>query len=178
MKNFKQSIKAMLLLVVAVSYGQKKMGHGHDHGQHKADMNMVENKTALEFNNKDMAASYEHYVHIKTALVSSNGKEARNGAVMLTESLKGVNGADEALKAAKNMSGSTDLKALRSSFSDLSNAMAVLVKGNLKSGTVYKDFCSMALNGGAYWLSSEKEIRNPYYGDKMLKCGSIKEVIQ
>ena len=178
MKNLKQSIKVMLLLVVAVSYGQKKMDHGHNHNKHKADMNMMENKTALEFNNKDMAASYGHYLHIKTALVSSNGKEAQNGAVMLTKSLKGVKDADKALKAAKGMSSSADLNTQRTAFSDLSNAMAVLVKGNLKSGTVYKGFCPMALNGGAYWLSSEKEIQNPYYGDKMLKCGSVKEVIQ
>jgi len=53
-----------------------------------------------------------------------------------------------------------------------------LVKGKLSSGNIYKDFCPMALDGGAYWLSSEKNILNPYYGDKMLKCGTVKEVLQ
>jgi hypothetical protein len=29
-------------------------------------------------------------------------------------------------------------------------------------------------NTRAYWLSNEKEIKNPCYGDKMLKFGSVK----
>ena len=30
----------------------------------------------------------------------------------------------------------------------------------------------------ASWLSAEKEIRNPYYGASMLKCGSVKSEIK
>lgn len=44
--------------------------------------------------------------------------------------------------------------------------------------TLYKDFCPMANNNkGAYWLSEVKEIKNPYFGAKMMKCGSIKKQI-
>ena len=32
-------------------------------------------------------------------------------------------------------------------------------------------------NNGADWISKEKEIKNPYYGDEMLTCGSILETI-
>jgi len=32
-------------------------------------------------------------------------------------------------------------------------------------------------NKGAKWLSVEAEIRNPYYGDAMLSCGSVVEVL-
>jgi hypothetical protein len=36
----------------------------------------------------------------------------------------------------------------------------------------------MAADGkGASWLSDKREVRNPYYGDKMLTCGSVKESI-
>ena len=28
-------------------------------------------------------------------------------------------------------------------------------------------------NRGADWLSNEAQIRNPYFGDKMMKCGSV-----
>lgn len=28
------------------------------------------------------------------------------------------------------------------------------------------------------WRSKEKEIRNPYFGNKMLKCGRGKEIIE
>lgn len=43
---------------------------------------------------------------------------------------------------------------------------------------IYYQYCPMAFNNkGAYWLSNTEEIRNPYFGDKMLTCGSTKEVI-
>jgi len=36
----------------------------------------------------------------------------------------------------------------------------------------------MALNDkGGYWLSNEKAIKNPYYGESMMACGEIKETI-
>ncbi|WP_298423315.1 efflux RND transporter periplasmic adaptor subunit [uncultured Kordia sp.] len=39
-------------------------------------------------------------------------------------------------------------------------------------------FCPMADNDkGAYWLSDETQIRNPYFGDAMLTCGSVNKVI-
>jgi Cu(I)/Ag(I) efflux system membrane fusion protein len=31
---------------------------------------------------------------------------------------------------------------------------------------------------GARWISREKEIRNPYFGEKMLKCGSVVDLIK
>jgi hypothetical protein len=34
----------------------------------------------------------------------------------------------------------------------------------------------MALdNEGADWLALEEQIRNPYFGDKMMKCGLVKK---
>jgi len=33
-------------------------------------------------------------------------------------------------------------------------------------------------NNGAFWLSLEKEIRNPYYGEAMLKCGEVSQTIE
>ena len=39
---------------------------------------------------------------------------------------------------------------------------------------LYVQHCPMADNNkGANWLSLEQEIRNPYYGDAMLSCGSV-----
>ena len=38
--------------------------------------------------------------------------------------------------------------------------------------------CPMAFdNKGADWLQSDDQTRNPYFGEMMLKCGSVKEVI-
>lgn len=47
--------------------------------------------------------------------------------------------------------------------------------GNQK---LYVDYCPMANNNkGAYWLSQTKEIKNPYLGKKMPKCGELKKEI-
>ena len=44
--------------------------------------------------------------------------------------------------------------------------------------TIHKQYCPMAFgNKGAIWLSDSKEIMNPYFGDKMLHCGIVKETI-
>lgn len=45
--------------------------------------------------------------------------------------------------------------------------------------TLYLQHCPMANNAkGASWLSAEQEIRNPYFGAAMLRCGEIIEVIK
>ncbi len=47
-------------------------------------------------------------------------------------------------------------------------------KAELKNARVYHQYCPMAFNDkGAYWLSNESDIRNPYFGDKMLECGEV-----
>ena len=44
---------------------------------------------------------------------------------------------------------------------------------------LYVQKCPMANNNkGAVWLSAEEEIRNPYYGDAMLTCGSVIDSIE
>lgn len=43
---------------------------------------------------------------------------------------------------------------------------------------LYQDYCPMADDGkGAIWISEVKDIKNPYYGSKMLTCGSIKKTL-
>jgi Cu(I)/Ag(I) efflux system membrane fusion protein len=32
-------------------------------------------------------------------------------------------------------------------------------------------------NMGAKWLSTEEQIRNPFYGDAMLTCGSVVDIL-
>ena len=42
--------------------------------------------------------------------------------------------------------------------------------------TIYQQHCPMYA-GGSSWLSFNEEIRNPYYGDKMLKCGVVEATL-
>ena len=44
---------------------------------------------------------------------------------------------------------------------------------------VYIQKCPMANNNkGAFWMSADKEISNPYYGEQMLTCGSVIDSVQ
>ncbi|MFT5970040.1 MAG: Cu(I)/Ag(I) efflux system membrane fusion protein, partial [Flavobacteriales bacterium] len=48
---------------------------------------------------------------------------------------------------------------------------------NPNADTLYLQFCPMAnSNKGGYWLSQEKEVKNPYFGLNMLKCGTIEKI--
>jgi hypothetical protein len=43
---------------------------------------------------------------------------------------------------------------------------------------IYYQFCPMAFNNqGAYWLNNSREIRNPYFGSKMLTCGETADSV-
>ena len=73
------------------------------------------------------------------------------------------------------MIAGADLEKTRMAFSGVSNRMAeVIDKYGLDAGDgLYLEYCPMA---DAYWISSENEIRNPYYGSGMLKCGEVVRV--
>lgn len=64
-------------------------------------------------------------------------------------------------------------------FSKLSSTMyVVLTEFGLKGGTVYRQFCPMAFNEqGAFWLSNDSAINNPYLFKTMPNCGETKEVL-
>lgn len=172
MKNLKNGVATLIMLAATMSYAQHKIELNRDHSK------MEMKKIALEFSDENVANAYEHYEHIKNDLVGSNPADAQKGAVMLNEALEKIEGADAALSASRKIADSDNLKAQRKTFSDLSNEMETLLRGTITSGKIYKDFCPMALNGGAYWLSAIKDIRNPYYGAQMLSCGKVTEVLE
>jgi Cu(I)/Ag(I) efflux system membrane fusion protein len=68
----------------------------------------------------------------------------------------------------------------RIAFGPLSSAMFGLLKAaDLKNAHVYQEYCPMAFNEkGAHWLSDDSDIKNPYFGKKMLECGEVTEVLK
>ncbi|TXD85540.1 DUF3347 domain-containing protein [Subsaximicrobium wynnwilliamsii] len=126
------------------------------------------------FTDENTQAMFQHYIHIKTALVNSDAAEAQSGAQKLMEFTE-----DTALKSTlTQIADSEDLEAQRTAFSDLTEKMTLVVNASLTDGAVYQQFCPMAFNNkGGYWLSTESEIKNPYYGDRMLKCGKVTETL-
>lgn len=162
--------KTMMLCLVLGSWGAFAQ---HDHAKHSDEKKMDQN--VAMFKDAKLGKAYEHYIHLKDALVASNQDDAKKAANELLKSLKDVtNGKMVADEAAKLVTA-PNLEGQREAFSGVSNMMAMLVKdGKLSMGMIYLEYCPMAK---ASWLSNEKEIKNPYYGDQMLKCGGVKEMI-
>lgn len=71
------------------------------------------------------------------------------------------------------------IKEHRDNFLYISEALIRIIAAfGINEHPVYVDYCPMANSDkGAYWLSEVAEIRNPYYGEAMLKCGEIVEQI-
>jgi hypothetical protein len=61
----------------------------------------------------------------------------------------------------------------------LSKQLETLIrKKGLSGGQLYVDYCPMALNDEeATWVSSHKQISNPYFGKEMLSCGEVHDTI-
>jgi len=133
----------------------------------------------IAFTDTKLELAYKNYIQLKDALVASKGDAARDAAGKLKTSLSSLRDSRSAVVEATKIVNLTTLADIRKTFAALSAEMTVLVRNSKPSkGILYLEYCPMANNNtGAFWLSSEKEIRNPYFGDKMLRCGSVKEMI-
>lgn len=134
------------------------------------------------------------YLAIKDAFVKTNAADAAKAANTFKRSLQQVDMKlvkDDAhiswmqilvplQKAAQTIAQSTDVEVQRASFSTLSdNYYAAIQQFGVSGLGAYYQFCPMAFDDkGAHWISKEKQISNPYFGDKMLRCGFIKEELK
>ncbi|SHM65526.1 Protein of unknown function [Chitinophaga jiangningensis] len=134
----------------------------------------------LRVNDDKLHAMYEQYAQLITALTNENTREARFAANAMAAVAAQLPGADKVGASAAGIAATADIQRQRVALAALSEQLLQLLKAaGMASGELYVDFCPMALNDkGAIWLSSNKAIRNPYFGDSMLTCGSIKETIQ
>ncbi|MDA3911275.1 MAG: efflux RND transporter periplasmic adaptor subunit [Bacteroidales bacterium] len=73
-----------------------------------------------------------------------------------------------------------NIEKLRKSFQTVSATMIDMTDAfDPLDETIYVQHCPMADNNkGADWLSSEKEIKNPYFGSSMLTCGEVTKEIK
>jgi len=110
---------------------------------------------------KDTSTSgFNHISDISTTNISDSGKDL---LVNLKTKL-------ESLSQAK------DIENQRSVFEDVSELTLLISKNITLSSEIYVQYCPMAFNNkGAKWLSFDKKVMNPYFGDVMLHCGSVIE---
>ncbi|RYD90733.1 MAG: DUF3347 domain-containing protein [Sphingobacteriales bacterium] len=127
----------------------------------------------------NVAKVISSYITLKNELVKSDAAAGKKAAAALEDELIEIKGCAEAANMARAISETDDIAAQRESFTTLSNDIISLAKGIKTATPAYVAFCPMANDGkGGYWLSETEGIRNPYYGDAMLECGSVKEVLK
>ncbi|MFH5885188.1 DUF3347 domain-containing protein [Halalkalibaculum sp. DA3122] len=71
-----------------------------------------------------------------------------------------------------------NLDQLRAAFHKVSQNLIKAVRNQGYDETLHIQYCPMASNGeGASWMSSSKEIANPYMGQKMPSCGTTQDTL-
>ncbi|MCA0398841.1 MAG: DUF3347 domain-containing protein [Bacteroidetes bacterium] len=184
----KQVIKVVMPLAVTIliascgNNGTSENKQEKDTAKHEGhDMSDKSSSTGkLSVKDDKLNAVYQHYIHLTTALINGNAAEAKIASNAIEVGIKEVPGGESIAANAAKITTASDIEAQRAAYSPLSNDFIALVKkSGVAGGELYVDYCPMALNDkGAYWLSANKEIRNPYFGDKMMNCGEVKETIK
>ncbi len=143
---------------------------------------------------EQVVRTLQAYLKVKDAFVASDAAQVKLEATNLKKILKAIdvkmlngpalndwsNYANNLDMALTEILATEDIEAQRTAFSNLSDNLYKSIKAyGLGTTTAYYEFCPMAFNDqGAYWLSDSKEIRNPYFGDKMLTCGRVTEELK
>ncbi len=143
---------------------------------------------------EQLKAVFNEYNNLKDALVKEDSKSTSANATTLLNKLSKVdmkllsdNKAHnhwmsleiEIQSSATSISKTSNIKAQRDHFKHLSSQLINAVQLFGVNEKVYVEFCPMAdKNKGAYWLSKEEKVINPYFGEAMLTCGEVKQVIE
>ena len=162
-------------------------------GEETSNENIYRLNTPKEFVNQ-LNAVLGSYLKMKDNFFDAKKEEAQKQAKDILTNLEKVN--MELVKGdahmywmklaktikvkAKVIAEAENIDTQRRAFKPLSDAMIDIYKSfGLESETVYVQFCPMFDdNQGAFWLSTQKQIANPYYGDLMPTCGETKDSIQ
>lgn len=111
-----------------------------------------------------------YYLNMKNSLILSNQEQTAKGADSIMKIIPHGK-LDSVSRYAAQLSAAPTINLQRKLFNGLSLAIWSLVKQAPGQDKLYLQVCPMT---GVSWLSSEKEIRNPYYPKNMLSCGEIK----
>ncbi|WP_353165538.1 DUF3347 domain-containing protein [Empedobacter brevis] len=165
----------------------KKMTMNHqgmDHSNHNHQVESAQNKNQL-------SQVFDTYFLLKDAFVKANeseiskqiatfsrtvsavemGKLSQESHLVWMEVLKDLETTSNQLIQEKNIDKQ------RGIFAKLTEPMYKLAKKSALGYPVYYQNCPM-FNGGSNWLSKEETIKNPFYGNMMLTCGSTVEQLK
>lgn len=131
-----------------------------------------------------------NYLAVKNALVNGNESEAAEASGKIYASMKSFDksllnadqkkvydGIEDNLKEQAEHISKSKIDIQREHFAMMSKDMYGIVKAFGAGMPLYHDHCPM-YNDGSMWLSESKDIKNPFYGEKMMTCGSVEEMMQ
>ena len=137
-----------------------------------------------------MKSILQNYLSTKNALIEGNSDKAAASSAAMYEAMKGF---DKSLLTADQKKVYDDIESdlkehaehisknkldhQREHFAMMSKDIYDMVKAFGAGMTLYHDHCPM-FKDGSMWLSESKVIRNPYFGDKMMDCGSVEEMFK
>jgi len=168
-----------------------KDDHNHDMSMSESSLKEEKNSDAATQKNSTTSAIIDSYLQIKNALVKDSKKGASEGGKMMliafekfdmtkltdAQHIEYMDIYEDAKEQAEHIIKSP-IDHQREHFENLSvdiNDLIVLL-GTEK--TLYQSKCPMAGEGkGAIWISEFKEIKNPFFGSKMISCGSVQKQI-
>lgn len=178
----------ILLSLVLVSWGAFAQ---HDHSM-MVTKNKIQPSVKVE-HSKSATAIIDNYLALKDALVNEDSKNAAIFGEKLLDVFQKFDASGvaeqqknevskilkDASQQAKYISGnSVSIDKQRENFEFLTKYIKDLVLITGSDRTLYQAYCPMYNNNrGGAWLSTSKEINNPYFGSKMLKCGSVQQEI-
>ena len=164
----------------------------HHEGMNHEDM-ATETTTEQVAQSQSMTAVLDSYLALKNALVEENDEQAATAGAALATAFSSVD--VSGLEAEKSTEANEIIKSATEHAEHISENKGnivhqrehlVLLSKDVKElvamlgtdRTLYAEFCPMYDNNkGAMWLSASSDIKNPYFGSKMLTCGSVKEEI-
>ncbi len=177
-----------ICMLLLVSCGGKSTNEQQQTETNPGATNAVDDQTRNHVNNV-----LDEYYALNAALVDTDAEKAQSAGEKLAGTFEDfdANTVEEDLRAAyneisgkihqhaKEVAQSEDIEVQRENLVDITAGVYEMLKTfSANENEVYYAYCPMAFdNTGGYWLSDKKEIRNPYFGSKMLKCGSVKETI-
>jgi Cu(I)/Ag(I) efflux system membrane fusion protein len=169
--------------------GKKSMMNQVNAEKEKESILQMEMELPISFQ-KQFKEILSPYMQLKDALVASDpntasvfAKEAAKKLKLIQQDNWGemlqlhINKSIEMLEAIEN---NEILENQRSHFVILNENISAIASNIDNLGeAIYVQRCPMANNdNGAVWLSRNKEIRNPYFGDAMLTCGEVVEIFE
>lgn len=188
MKTYPISILALLFALMACGKPEKSDASKAEANDQidqatMADKEPMELPTveAIGLTQGEIQAIYMNYKQMTGFLIESDGRLTQAAAEYMDEDMRGMSGemAEIIKEAVKKIRSTQDIEVQREQYKIISETLYPMVKVVNPGMKLYWQNCPMAFNDqGANWLSETEEIRNPYFGDEMMSCGTTVDVLE